>query len=111
MVVDLPAPLPPMSATTSPSSTCRLIPCKAWMRPYSRVMLSISSSICRYPQIGRDHPRVVPHLGRDPLGDLLAELQHHDPVADPHHQAHYVLDEQHGNPAVADLADQCCEVG
>src|SRR5258706_14152547 len=110
MVVDLPAPLPPIRATTSPSSTSRLIPCRAWIRPYSSVMLSISSSIGRYPQVSRDHARVVTDLGRDPLGDLLAELQDYDPVADPHHQAHVVLDEQHGHPGIADLADQREEV-
>ena len=33
MVVDLPAPLAPISATISPSSTVRLMPCSAWIRP------------------------------------------------------------------------------
>ena len=33
MVVVLPAPLAPISATTSPSLTVRLIPCSAWIRP------------------------------------------------------------------------------
>ena len=40
------------------------------------------------------------------LGDLLAEVEHDDPVGDAHDQAHVVLDEQHGEPSVADLADQ-----
>src|SRR5262249_40933873 len=84
MVVDLPAPLAPINATISPSPTSRLMPCSAWMRPYNRVMSSISSSIRRHPQVGRDHLRVVAHLGRRTLGDLLAELQHHDAVGDLH---------------------------
>jgi len=33
MVVDLPAPFAPISATISPSSTVRLMPCSAWIRP------------------------------------------------------------------------------
>ena len=36
IVVVLPAPFAPISATISPSSTCRLMPCSAWIRPYSR---------------------------------------------------------------------------
>src|SRR5690349_11193444 len=102
MVVDLPAPFAPMSATISPWSTVRLIPCRAWIRPYRSVMLSISSSIGRYPQVGGDHLRIVADLRGRTLGDLLAELQHHDPVAHPHDQAHVVLDEQDRHALVAD---------
>ncbi len=32
-VVDLPAPFAPIKVTISPSSTLKLIPCKAWMAP------------------------------------------------------------------------------
>src|SRR3954447_23649262 len=76
MVVDLPAPFAPIRATISPSSTVSEMPCSAWIRPYRRLTSSSSSNIVRYPQVGRDHLRVVPHLGGQPLGDLLAELQH-----------------------------------
>ena len=62
------------------------------------------------PQVGGDHLRVVPDLGRASLRDLLAELQHHDPVGDPHDQAHVVLDQQHGVAQVADLADQLVQL-
>src|SRR5262245_35328912 len=106
MVVVLPAPLAPMSATTSPSSTCRLMPCRAWMRPYSRVRSSISSSIGRHSQVRGDDGWVVPYLGGQALGDLLAELQHHDPVGYPHDQPHVVLDQQHRDPGITDLADE-----
>src|SRR5689334_23231285 len=101
MVVDFPAPLAPIRATISPSPTVRLMPCRAWMRPYINVTSFSSSSIGRHSQVRRDHSRVVPHLGGRPLSDLLAELQHHDPVGHTHDQAHVVLDEQHGHPAVA----------
>src|ERR1700754_1835663 len=106
IVVDLPAPFAPINATISPSPTVRLMPCKASIRPYASVMLSSSSSIGGNPQIRGDDLRVVPHLGRRPFGDLLAELEHHDPVGDAHDQAHVVLDQQHRHPGVADLADQ-----
>src|SRR5262245_24570029 len=106
MVVVLPAPFAPTSATFSPSLTSRLMPCSAWMRPYSIVMLSISSSIGRYPQIRVDDPRVLPHLGGQALRDLLAELENDDPVADAHDQTHVVLDQQNRDAGVPDPADQ-----
>src|SRR5882757_5559033 len=69
-------------------------------------MLSISSSIGRHPQVRVDDLRILADLGRPALGDLLAELQHHEPVAYAHDQPHVVLDEQHGHPVVADAPDQ-----
>src|SRR3954447_12000829 len=75
IVVVLPAPLAPISATISPSATSRLMPCRAWIRPYSRATLESSSSIGGLPQVGGDHLRVVADRGRGALRDLLAELQ------------------------------------
>ena len=49
-------------------------------------------------------------LGRRPLGDLHAVVEHRDAVGDAHHQAHVVLDQQHRDAAVADLADQLHQV-
>src|SRR5690349_4404800 len=110
MTVVLPAPFAPMSATTSPSPTVRLTPCRAWMRPYSSVILSSSSSIDRHPQVGGVHLRIGGDLGRRAVGDLATELQHHDPVGDAHDQPHVVLDEQHGDAGVADAPDQLEEL-
>src|SRR5690348_18431020 len=106
MVVVLPAPFAPIRATISPSSTVRLMPCSAWMRPYSSVTFSSSSSIGRLSQVRGDDRLVVPDLMRRTLGDLAAELQHHDAVGHAHHQAHVVLDEQNRHAGVADPADQ-----
>ena len=36
--------------------------------------------------------------GRIALGDLAAEIQHHDAVGDVHHHAHVVLDHHHRHP-------------
>src|SRR5262249_20321278 len=69
-------------------------------------MLSISSSICWHPQVCVDDPRVLANLVRQALGDLLAELQHDDAVADAHDQAHVVLDEQDRDARVADAPDE-----
>src|SRR3954451_19170524 len=110
IVVDLPAPFAPIRATISPSPTVRLMPCRAWMRPYSSVTLSSSSSIGGHSQVRGDDRRIVPHLGGCPLGDLLAELQHHDPVGHTHHQAHVVLDQQYGVAQVADPPDELEQV-
>src|SRR3954447_14212370 len=110
MVVVLPAPFAPISATISPSPTVRLMPCNAWIRPYSRVTFSSSSSIGRHSQVRRDDRRVVPHLVRCALGDLPTELQHDDAVGHPHHQAHVVFDEQDRHAGVADPADQLQQI-
>src|SRR3954462_8940902 len=106
MVVVLPAPFAPISATISPSPTVRLMPCSAWMRPYSSVTFSSSSSIGRLPQVRGDDCLVVPHLVRRTFGDLPTELQHDDAIGHTHHQAHVVLDEQDRHAGVPDPADQ-----
>ena len=36
---------------------------------------------------------------RRALGDLAAEIEHRDALRDPHHEAHVVLDEEHGDAA------------
>src|SRR6266540_4799930 len=106
-IVDVfPAPFAPISATISPSSTCRLMPCNASILPYDRCTSVSSSSIFGHPQVRGDHLGIVGHLGRRSLGDLLAELQNHDPVGDTHDQPHVVLDEQHGVAPVPNLLDQ-----
>ena len=53
----------------------------------------------RRAQVGLDHARVLLHLLRRALGDLLAVVEHRDPVGDPHHDAHVVLDQQHRQPS------------
>ena len=63
----------------------------------------------RRPQVGLDDLRVALDLGRRALGDLLAIVEHHHAVADVHHQAHIVLDEEQRHAVVADAADQLAE--
>ena len=57
-------------------------------------------------EVGADHLRVGAHLGRRPVGDQPAEVEHGHPVGDAHDQAHVVLDEEDGDlQPLADVAD------
>src|SRR6058998_802112 len=47
------------------------------------------------PDVGFDHRLVVLDLPRRAVGDLPAEVEHDDAIAEAHHSAHVVLDEQH----------------
>ena len=46
------------------------------------------------PEVGLDDARVVAHLLRRALGDLLAVVEHGDLLGDAHDDLHVVLDEQ-----------------
>src|SRR5207253_2109690 len=81
-VVVLPAPFPPIRVTISPSSTPSVTPLSASILPY-RTWTSCSSSSTGRPQVGLDHPGVVPDVVRSPLGDLLAEVEDGQLVAHP----------------------------
>src|SRR4029077_6104637 len=113
-VDDLPAPLGPSRASTSPSATVNERSRTAMISPYRTVRPSTSSSgapgtgaawwrsrsahgnrTVRLPQIGGDHRRVVAHLLRLALGDEPSEVEHVDVVAHRHHQPHVVLDVEH----------------
>src|SRR5688572_12545666 len=63
----------------------------------------------RGAQIRFDHLRIALNLLRPTLGDLAAVVEHHDPVADAHHQAHVVLDQEHRDTAASDGGDQLSE--
>src|SRR5215472_16123046 len=89
-VVVLPAPCPPISATTSPS----------WRRS------SLSRMDILFPEVGLDHPAIGSDLARRAGGDLLPEGQHDDAMRERHHRAHVVLDEQHGDATRVDGAHQ-----
>ena len=45
--------------------------------------------------VGVDHRLVLLHHGRYVLGDLLAEIEHRQAVAQAHHQLHVMLDQQY----------------
>src|SRR5574338_372298 len=110
-VVDFPAPLAPSTVTISPWWTARSIPCSASTLPYLTRSWRVSRSVSRTSgllraQVGLDHPGIALDRRGRPLGDLLAEHEHHDVFAGAHHQAHVVLDEEDGDAARADPADE-----
>src|SRR6218665_2222804 len=112
MVVVLPAPLEPISVTTWPRGTSSEMPCSTCTLPYppSRfLMCSMVKSWClscrRAAEVGFDDLRVGLYVGGPAFGNLLAKVQHQDLVANAHHHVHVVLDQDHGDAVVANLAD------
>src|SRR5437868_12016784 len=70
--VVLPAPLAPISATSSPSRTSRETASRTRVLPRCRVTL-LSESIGRlHAEVGLDDARVGTHVRGAALGDLLA---------------------------------------
>src|SRR5438034_4675354 len=95
-VVVLPAPLGPRTPTISPTPTSSDTPLTAATLPYRASSPSTLSTRALPAEVGLDHARVGLDLGGRSLGDLLAEVQHGDPVGDAHHEIHRVLDEEDG---------------
>ena len=60
------------------------------------------SSRC-YAEIGADHSRIVPHVGRRSVGDHLAFVQDHDAIASVEDHLEVVVDED--NAAAASVAN------
>src|SRR5580692_6680411 len=105
-VVVLPAPLPPISATISPISTLNEMPLSTSMWPYDTFKSSTLSMAMPPAEIGLDHERIALDLGRRAFGDFLAEIQYRDAIADPHHQAYIVFDQQNGDASVLQFGDR-----
>ena len=127
-VVDLPAPLPPISVTISPGSTRSDTPAHRLPNRHAvkhrhvlyfadNGMPTIPNLFCStvlhffalgepLPQIRRDHFRIVLESFSAPLGDRHAVVEHRDPLANVHHESHVVLDQQdrHAEP-IANLAE------
>src|SRR5512136_2145003 len=108
-VVDFPAPLAPRRVTISPRLIVRLTPFSACTWPYWATMDFSSSKFFLFSQVGLDDLGVAADLQGGALGDLSAVIEDHDPVADPHHQLHVMLDQEDGNSLVADLPDNLAE--
>src|SRR4030095_8993295 len=94
-VVVFPAPLAPSTGVITPSSLAKLTPCGAWVRPETaRTVWTSRMAPTLLSQIRLDDFGVALHLGGAPLGDALAEVEHHDLLRHLHDQAHVVLDEE-----------------
>src|SRR5512138_366418 len=111
IVVLLPAALAPTRATISPSSTATDIPWSTRTSPYATSMPLTSSKEVLLSQVGVHHPLVRRHLFRAALGDLLAVVEHEDPLGDGHDGRHDVLDHQEGDAAASDALERFEHVG
>src|SRR5437588_703352 len=114
--VDLPAPLAPISATSSPARRSRSTPNSTGPAPKPAVRSRTSSSGCSpaiglpptpvlplrgggrrvsprvaLAEIGLDDAGVTEHVGGRALGQGLAEVQHNRALADADHHAHHAL--------------------
>src|SRR6266508_2031814 len=112
----LPAPFAPISATSSPSRTWRSMPRSASTAPYA-TRRSLTSSMGRLSteaivlaEIGLHHARVRPDDRGRALGQLLSVLQHGDPIRDPHHEVHVMLDQQDRRATRADANDELVQL-
>src|SRR4051794_7151948 len=63
------------------------------------------------PEVGLDDALVLAHFLRQPLGDLLAVVEHGDPLGHAHHDLHVVLDQKDRESAlVAELLHERSEL-
>src|SRR5262249_406554 len=105
-VVVLPAPLAPISTTSSPRATSIERSCTAATLPYRHSRRSTCSTGGPLAEIGPDHLRVRLDLRRRPVRDDAALIEADHAVGHAHHGAHVVLDQQQRDVAAADLFER-----
>src|SRR5438270_718119 len=110
----LPAPFAPSTAVMPPCSTVRLTLSIARTGPYDALRSSTSSTGCESlavsrAEVGLEHVRVLLHLRGRSARDQPARVEHHDLVANRHHEVHPMLDDKHGHCA-AEAANQLAEL-
>src|SRR5713101_7680347 len=99
-VVVLPAPLLPVSVTTSPRSTVKEMPRKARMLPQALWTVCRASKVERSPcaKIGFNHLWVTLDHTRRPFCQLGAIIEHRDPIGNAHDHFHVMLNQQDTQP-------------
>src|SRR5687768_15746669 len=90
-VVDLPAPLGPMMATTSRGATCISTPWRILILPYPEWRSRTSSMRWLPPEIGFNDSLIPLDLVGEALGDELPMVEHEDLLAVVHYHLHVVL--------------------
>src|SRR5579859_3013859 len=109
-VVVLPAPFEPRSVTTWPSLTSNDTSQSATTPRYAaRTPLTDNKGLpaTRPPEVRLDDARIVGDLVGRSVGDLLAEVEHDDAIANRPNRAHVVFDVQDGRTSGADVAHEC----
>src|SRR5688572_31088983 len=96
-VVDLPAPLRPSSATTSPGATSSATPNRTCALPYP-ASSRLTSSIAK---VDLAHACIAPDFRRRARGYHFAAVQDDHPVGEAEHHVHVVLGEQHRDAVAA----------
>src|SRR3954463_3841377 len=96
-IVDLPAPLRPSRATTSPAATWSCTSNRTWARPYPPSTCCISS----IAKVHLAHSWIAAYCRRRPAGDHFSAVQHEHTVCEAEHRFHVVLGKQHGDVVVA----------
>src|SRR5262245_10888289 len=99
-IVVLPAPLAPRMVTMFPAGTAKLTPRMARIGPYAVSTFETVRRVSATPspsEIGLDHFRMLLHLARRAERQRAPVVQCQDLVGHGAHQAHVVLDHQHGD--------------
>src|SRR5262249_8310193 len=107
--VDLPAPLAPMTATTSPGGTRSETPNSAWKSPSNASSARTSrsgSGIGGDSHVDLAHGGRRDHRLRGALADQAAAVQDHQTVDDRDERVDDVLDPDDRDPAAANVPDQ-----
>src|SRR5207237_584381 len=105
--VVLPAPLGPTIATNWPSATSMLTSCNACRPPYDTETPSSRSTGRPFlAEIRLDHRRQIDHRRRLAGRKHFAVIQNHQPVGEPHHRVHGVLDDGDRNTFKANGGDR-----
>src|SRR5215470_16975419 len=99
----LPLPLVPSSATVSPDGTSSETPSSARTAPYPA---STPLKERLLAKVGLLHLGVAHDLLGEPVRYLTSGHQHHQPVGEVHHGAHDVLDQDDGDPRIAEAPQQ-----
>ena len=108
-MVVLPAPLAPTTESVSPSSTVERHAAERGQVAVRHLDVRSSRRLMTaslLAEIGLDDAPVAGDLGGRPLGELLAVVQHDEPVGERHDRLHHVLDDEQAHAGGVHAADE-----
>src|SRR3569832_1278305 len=96
-VVVLPAPLRPIKQTITPLATTIKMSCSTWLDPYQafRLLTCSMRSVLPLAKIDALYRFIPANLLGRALREQLTVVKHQDTIANPKHQFHFVLDQNH----------------